>query len=73
MESITRMWDSIKSGAYNDMTNDELYDLILEKRYHVLFPDCLLLLVKIINFEDRGGDRLQDKGFAQLRQREERD
>jgi hypothetical protein len=67
------MLDSLKSGAYDDMTNDELYDLILEKRYNVLFPNCLLLLVKIINFEDREGDRLQDKGFVQLRQREERD
>jgi hypothetical protein len=67
------MLDSLKSGAYDDMTNDELYDLILEKRYNVLFPNCLLLLVKIIKFEDRGGERLQDKGFAQLRKREERD
>ena len=67
------MLDSLKSGAYDDMTNDELYDLVLEKRYNVLFSNCLLLLVKIINFEDRGGARLQDKRFAQLRQREERD
>jgi hypothetical protein len=66
------MLDSLKSGAYDDMNNDELYDLILKDRFNVLFPNCLLLLVKIINFEDRGGDRLQDKGFAQLRQREER-
>lgn len=73
MELITRMLDSLKYGAYDDMTNDELYDLVLEKRYNVLFSNCLLLLIKIINFEDRGGDRLQDKGFAQLRQREERD
>lgn len=67
------MLDSLKSGAYNDMTNNELYDLVLEKRYNVLFPNCLLLLVKIINFDDHGGYRLQDKGFTQLRQREERD
>ena len=67
------MLDSLKSGAYDDMTNDELYDLVLEKRHNVLFPNCPLLLVKIINFEDCGGDRLQDRGFAQLRQREERD
>jgi hypothetical protein len=73
MESIKRMLDSLKSGAYDGMTNDELYNLILEKRYNILIPNCLLLLVKIINFEDRGGDRLQEKGFAQLRQREERD
>lgn len=70
---ITRILNSLKSGAYDDMTNDELYDLVLEKRYNVLLPNCLLLLVKIIDFEDRGGDRLQDKGFVQLRQREERD
>jgi len=61
------MLDSLKSSAYNNMTNDELYNLVLEKRYNVLFPNCLLLLVKIINFEDRGGDRLQDKEFVQLR------
>ena len=67
------MLDSLKSGAYDDFTNDELYNLVLEKRYNVLFPNCLLLLVKIINFEDRGSVRLQDKGFAELRQREERD
>jgi hypothetical protein len=67
------MLDSLKSDAYNDMTNDELYGLVLEKRYNLLFPNCLLVLVKIINFEDHRGDRLQDKGFAQLRQREERD
>ncbi|KAF2465118.1 uncharacterized protein BDR25DRAFT_306928 [Lindgomyces ingoldianus] len=73
MELITRILNSLKSGAYDDMTNDELYDLILEKRYNVLLPNCLLLLVKIINFEDHGGDRLQDKGFTQLRQREDRD
>ncbi|KAI9652458.1 MAG: hypothetical protein M1829_001642 [Trizodia sp. TS-e1964] len=73
MKSITTMLESLKSGAYDDMTNDELYSLVLEKRYNVLFPNCLLLLVKIINFEDRGGDRLQENGFVQLRQREERD
>ena len=42
METITTMLDSLKSGAYDDITNDELYDLILEKRYNVLFPNCLL-------------------------------
>jgi hypothetical protein len=73
MDLITKMSGSLGSGAYDDMTNDELYDLVLGKRYNVLFSNCLLLLVKIINFEDRGGDRLQDKGFAQLRQKEERD
>lgn len=73
MDLITRMLDSLKSGAYDDMTNDELYDLVLGKRYNLLFSNSLLLLVKIINFEDRGSDRLQDKGFAKLRQREERD
>ncbi|KAF2278991.1 uncharacterized protein EI97DRAFT_431208 [Westerdykella ornata] len=73
MECITTISDSLKSGAYDDMTNDELYYHFLEKRYNVLFPNCLLLLVKIINFEDRGRDRLQDKGFTRLRQREERD
>ncbi|KAH0556196.1 hypothetical protein GP486_005874 [Trichoglossum hirsutum] len=73
MESITRILDSLKSGAYDDMNNDELYDLILKNRYNVLFPNCLLLLTKIIDFEDRGGDRIQDKGFAELRQRKERD
>ncbi|MCJ1360603.1 MAG: hypothetical protein MMC33_010611 [Icmadophila ericetorum] len=73
MESITKILDSLKSGTYDDITSDELYDLVLEKRYNVLFPNCLLLLVKIIDFEDRKGDRLQDKGFAQLRQREELD
>jgi hypothetical protein len=67
------MLDSLKSGTYDDMTNDELYNIVLEKRYNITLPNCLLLLVKIINFEDRGGDRLQEKGFAQLRQREERD
>jgi hypothetical protein len=50
------------------MTNDELYDLILDKHYNVLFPNGLLLLVKIINFEARGGDCLQDKRFTCLRQ-----
>src|SRR5579862_6774058 len=73
MELITEVLDSLKSGAYNDMSSDELYDLVLENRYNVLFPNCLLLLTKIINFEDCGGDRLQEKGFARLRQREERD
>ena len=73
MKSITWMLNSLKSGAYDDMTNDELYNFILENRYNVLFPNCLLILVKIINFEDRGGDRLQDKGFWELRQREDRD
>jgi hypothetical protein len=73
MDLLTKILDSLKSGAYNDMTSDELYDFILERRYNNIFPNCLLLLVKIINFEDRGGDRLQDKGFAQIRQREERD
>ncbi|KAF1815599.1 hypothetical protein P152DRAFT_446646 [Eremomyces bilateralis CBS 781.70] len=73
MDYVTRMLDSLKSGAYDDMTNDDLYDLILKERYNVLFPNCLLILVKIIKFLDRGGDRLQDKGFEQLRQREERD
>jgi hypothetical protein len=73
MKLITKMSDSLKSGAYDDMTNNELYNLVLEKRYNVLFPNCLLLIVKIINFEDHGGDRLQDKGFVDLRQREERD
>jgi len=52
------MLDSLKSSIYNNITNDELYNLILEKRYNVLFPNYLLLLIKIINFEDRRGDRL---------------
>ena len=73
MELITEVLGSLKSGAYDDMTGDELYDLVLEKRYNVLFPNCLLLVIKIINFEDRGSDRLLEKGFAQLHQREERD
>jgi hypothetical protein len=73
MESLTKWLDSLKSGAYDDMTNGELYDLVLEKRLNVLLANCLLLLVKIINFEDHGADRLQDKGFARLRQQEERD
>ena len=72
MKLIKRMLDSVKSGAYDDLTNDELYGLVWEKRYNVLFPNCLLLLVKIIKFEDRGADRLQEKGFAYQRQREER-
>jgi len=67
------MLNSLKSGAYDDMTNDELYDLVLETRYNVLFPSSLLLLVKIINFEDRGSERLQEKGFTKRRQQEERD
>jgi hypothetical protein len=67
------MSGSLRSGAYDDMTIDELYDLLLGKRYNVLFSNRPLPLVKIINFEDRGGDRLQDKGFAQLCQKEERD
>lgn len=73
MELVTRVLDSLKSGAYDDMTNDELYDLILDQRYNILLPNCLLLLVKIIDFEDRKGDRLQDKGFTRLHQQEERD
>ncbi|KAF2259629.1 hypothetical protein CC78DRAFT_571764 [Lojkania enalia] len=73
MKLIMGILNSLKSGVYNDMTNKELYNLFLERRYNVLFHDCLLVLVKIINFEDNGGDRLQDKGFVQLHQREKRD
>jgi hypothetical protein len=73
MELIMSIWDALTSGSYHEMTNDELYHLFLEKRYNSLFSDCLLLLVKIINFEDHGGARLEEKGFAGLRQREERD
>ncbi|KAF2259624.1 hypothetical protein CC78DRAFT_591810 [Lojkania enalia] len=73
IDLITGIWDSLISGEYDNMTNNELYDLFLEKRYNVLIPNCLLVLVKIINFEDNGAGRLQDKGFVHLRQREERD
>ncbi|KAF2259628.1 hypothetical protein CC78DRAFT_57270 [Lojkania enalia] len=73
MELITGILDSLKSGVYNSMTNDELYNLVLEKRYNVLFPNCLLVLVKIINFEKNGNKRLKNKGFTRLSQREERD
>ncbi|KAK4118128.1 hypothetical protein N657DRAFT_440711 [Parathielavia appendiculata] len=44
----------------------------MKKHYNVVVSNCLLLVLKIINFEERGGGRLQNKGFAQLRQREER-
>lgn len=70
---MTGMLDSLKSGTYDDMDNDELYEFVLRKRYNVLFSNLLLLLVKITNFEDRGADRLQEKGFKSLRQQEERD
>jgi hypothetical protein len=73
MDSIASILDSLKSGTYDDMTNDELYGLVLENRYNVLLPNCLLLLVKIINFEDHGRRRLQDRGFTRVLQREERD
>ena len=68
-----RMLESVKSGALDGMTNDELWDLISEERLNTIIPNCLLLLLKIINFEDRGAARLRDKGFANLSQREERD
>ncbi|KAN0091716.1 hypothetical protein V8E51_017563 [Hyaloscypha variabilis] len=69
METITRMLDSLKSGAYDNMTNDELYDLVLKKRCNIFFSNCLLLLVKIINFEERVGRGLQDQGLTRLIQR----
>lgn len=55
------------------MTNDELYHFVLENRYNTIFSDCLLLLDKTINFEAHRGVRLEEKGFPQLRQKEERD
>lgn len=67
------MLDSLKFGTNDGMDNDELYEFVLRKRYNILFSDLLLLLVKITNFEDRGADRLQEKGFEPLRQQEERD
>lgn len=73
MGAITSILHSLESGEYNNKTNDELYDLVLRMGYNVVFPNCLLLLVKIIKFEDRGGERLQDRGFTRLRQRKERD
>ena len=39
MEVITAILDSLKSSAYDAMTNDELYDLVLGERYNVVFPN----------------------------------
>lgn len=72
MDIISAFLDSLRSSSYDAMTDDELYDLVLKSHYSVILSNCVLLLNKIINFEDRGGDRLQDKGFEGLRQREER-
>jgi hypothetical protein len=73
MGQIKKMLEALESGTYDDMTNDELYDLVLEKRYNVVFHNCLLLLTKIIHFEDCGDDRLQEKGLEWVRQQEEHD
>lgn len=54
------------------MTNNELYDRVLEERYNLLLPNSLLLLTKIINFENYGSHRLQGKGYSQLCERVER-
>jgi hypothetical protein len=65
--------ESLRSGAYDDMNNNELYDHILEKGHNFLFSSCHLVLNKINKFESRGAKNLQDKGLKQLHQREERD
>jgi hypothetical protein len=73
MELIEELLNSLKSSAHDDLTSDELYNLCLKERYNFIICNCLLVLVKIINFEDRGNDRLQSRGFAKLAQQEKRD
>lgn len=72
IQDIETILASLISDVYDATTNDEFYDLVMKKRYNVVVSNCLLLVLKIINFEERGGDRLQNKGFPGLRQREER-
>jgi hypothetical protein len=64
---------SLKSGAYDTMTNDELYRLVLNNGYNFLLSNCLLLLVKILDFEDRRSERLLERGHTRLQQGDQRD
>lgn len=73
MGAITEILGCLHAGTYDDMTNNELYHLFLDRDYNLLLPDCLLVLIKIIRFEDHKSDQLQSKGFERLRQKEQRD
>lgn len=73
IQCITGIFELLKSGRHDELTNDELYNLVLKERYKVLLSDCLLLLDKIKNFDDHVGERLRGKGMTQIHQREERD
>jgi hypothetical protein len=73
MGMIKNMLNILMSDAYKDIADSELYSFIQKRQPNVIFPNCLLLLAKIIDFRDRKSNRMQDLGWLYWRQRDECD